>query len=662
MKKRTVRSLVSLVLCLLLVGGTFGLLPAAAEQRDLTLHTFGADALLAAADAVGTVNKYGEKIYTTYQDTLGIRSVGTGGYFLHSVHTRFQREDLWIDGHPGIVDGDTVRLTIRLAADDDFTSGDLMEILWIMTSPTTGDFQETRTVIPIMDDTYFEAPSSIDPVWGYEYKELVFDIPCEGELWDVPESRDDMATIRLTATGESSVSVFYISTRNLDTDQLLMEIDGPALGSFQGSDGKYEYVYPGDDISGIVSYMGLMEDVGSHRNDNEPYVHNAYGFNWTDNHANLFDSIGMEIPQAGDYVYDMRLKTTQALGSHDKCLATVWDGDTRLAQLRVTKEMVLAAGGRDGSYCHIRVPFTVDESRVGHRVTFQLQLFDTNDFCLSQVALLAEVDADAAAPEASRQVADAIDALTVTGDLAAVRQAYDGLDLFGQAWVGEDRAARLQALETERAAADALNEQIGSLPDPDSLTAETYAAVAEPLDAAERQARTFIRLYGEEDAAALITDAAKLTALRQAWDAVREQVAVQEVRDKIAAVGTVTEENWTEKKALLEEAEQALSALRVTYGDEAAAAVDTAALTAAREAYDVLAARPTYTLGDINADGSVNAADALLALQDSVRLITLEGDGMLAADVNGDQNINAADALLILQYSVRLISAFPAQN
>ena len=65
-----------------------------------------------------------------------------------------------------------------------------------------------------------------------------------------------------------------------------------------------------------------------------------------------------------------------------------------------------------------------------------------------------------------------------------------------------------------------------------------------------------------------------------------------------------------------------------------------------------------FTLGDVNSDGSINAADALMALQHSVRLIELEGAQGIAANVNNDEAINASDALLILQYSVKLIDRF----
>ena len=53
-----------------------------------------------------------------------------------------------------------------------------------------------------------------------------------------------------------------------------------------------------------------------------------------------------------------------------------------------------------------------------------------------------------------------------------------------------------------------------------------------------------------------------------------------------------------------------------------------------------------------------NAEDALLALQQSVRLVSLGDASSVAADVNEDGSIDALDALLILQVSVDLIPSF----
>lgn len=62
-----------------------------------------------------------------------------------------------------------------------------------------------------------------------------------------------------------------------------------------------------------------------------------------------------------------------------------------------------------------------------------------------------------------------------------------------------------------------------------------------------------------------------------------------------------------------------------------------------------------YALGDINKDGSITSADAIMALKASVNL--LEVDKTLA-DVNKDGAVTSADALLILKYSVGLVTNF----
>lgn len=60
-------------------------------------------------------------------------------------------------------------------------------------------------------------------------------------------------------------------------------------------------------------------------------------------------------------------------------------------------------------------------------------------------------------------------------------------------------------------------------------------------------------------------------------------------------------------------------------------------------------------LGDVNGDGYIDSADALLCLRASVGLITLTPEQETAADVNHDGLIDAGDAILILRYDARLI-------
>lgn len=80
------------------------------------------------------------------------------------------------------------------------------------------------------------------------------------------------------------------------------------------------------------------------------------------------------------------------------------------------------------------------------------------------------------------------------------------------------------------------------------------------------------------------------------------------------------------------------------------------------EDFFALNSEPEIAYGDPNEDGKIDAADALLALQHSVQLITLEGKSFTAADVDNNGVVDASDALYILQKSVRLISSFPAEE
>lgn len=69
----------------------------------------------------------------------------------------------------------------------------------------------------------------------------------------------------------------------------------------------------------------------------------------------------------------------------------------------------------------------------------------------------------------------------------------------------------------------------------------------------------------------------------------------------------------------------------------------------------------TYPLGDVNASGTIDVIDALMALQKSAERIELDGDQLERANVDGSKDgaVTAYDALLILQYATKHISAFP---
>ena len=64
------------------------------------------------------------------------------------------------------------------------------------------------------------------------------------------------------------------------------------------------------------------------------------------------------------------------------------------------------------------------------------------------------------------------------------------------------------------------------------------------------------------------------------------------------------------------------------------------------------------SLGDVDLNGKITAADARLALRFSAKLESLSEKQQKNADVNADKQINASDARKILRYSANLESSF----
>ncbi|MGI6264942.1 MAG: glycoside hydrolase family 3 C-terminal domain-containing protein [Acutalibacteraceae bacterium] len=68
------------------------------------------------------------------------------------------------------------------------------------------------------------------------------------------------------------------------------------------------------------------------------------------------------------------------------------------------------------------------------------------------------------------------------------------------------------------------------------------------------------------------------------------------------------------------------------------------------------------TIGELDGNEGVTAADALMALQAATGKITLTAAQTAAADVDGNGSVTAADALMILQYATGKIDTFPAEG
>ena len=63
----------------------------------------------------------------------------------------------------------------------------------------------------------------------------------------------------------------------------------------------------------------------------------------------------------------------------------------------------------------------------------------------------------------------------------------------------------------------------------------------------------------------------------------------------------------------------------------------------------------TGLLGDVNFDGVVTAADALIVLRYAMDLAGMTPEQLAVADMNGDGVVNASDAIIILRLSMGLI-------
>ncbi len=63
-----------------------------------------------------------------------------------------------------------------------------------------------------------------------------------------------------------------------------------------------------------------------------------------------------------------------------------------------------------------------------------------------------------------------------------------------------------------------------------------------------------------------------------------------------------------------------------------------------------------YNLGDVNSDGKINSADALMALEYSVGKNTLTGSQLKAADIDQNGKVNSQDAFILLSVATGKLS------
>ena len=183
-------------------------------------------------------------------------------------------------------------------------------------------------------------------------------------------------------------------------------------------------------------------------------------------------------------------------------------------------------------------------------------------------------------------------------------------------------------------------------------TDETVKAYTEALTAAKAVAAKADATQEEIDAATKALTDAK-AALKRRVDRTALDAAIADEVTDLSGYTDETVKAYTEALT----AAKAVAAKADATQEEIDAA--TKALTDAKAA---LVAKSAVVYGDVNGDGVVDTADAVLVLQRAAKLIDDNALNIAAADVNGDNVIDTADAVLILQKAAKLIEKFPVEK
>lgn len=482
---------------------------------------------------------------------------------------------------------------------------------------------------------YFEAQDTPEDLYdGNAWKEFTFTftvpsadsskIPTQGIRFEIGSWLGNFA--------EFPLCLYSVEFYNASTDETFYTMEGADWLNTPLQDGqKIERIVSSGEFSGVIAEAIVGND------------------------ASTLLSSDKTTLSAGKYAYDF--DCIAGSNAVNAALVTVYgnnDQPLNSTVIRVNKE---------------HQPFTqrllfelAEESEVYFKVTY----LNETRLTLTQVTLNEMISESEVA---LRTVIDQIDALPTVDELtlknkaavSAAQKAYNALDEESKAAVTNaekltQAVAKIDELEkqveADKAAAKAVDDAILALPTVEELAKADKTAVeaarAAYADLTETQQGLVTEL------SALETVEARMALLNAATD--DEIAAAKAVDEQIAALPAVKDLVYAdgEKVAEVRAAYDALS--------EKAAALVLNLDTLIEVEKKIATLTPDYTLGDINGDDAINASDALLALQHSVKLTTLEGADYDAANVDGSNAVDATDALYILQYSVKLIDKFPIEK
>lgn len=596
MKKTGVLRAVALLAALLM---SVGWMPVYAEETfvPVELQAWKGDSLQQSAAQTGTLNAAGNRIFTTYEELIGVyQQQGVPqNVMVHSMYmpVKYRMED-------------SLSLTVRLYAGEEVTG----TVCWadlIYDAVGSGDTYDFK--LEIDAETYQAAPVVQDGVYGYPYREFTMEVNLDDPIYDMDEKSFQ---VRFYNFGVTDITLYRMEVYNETAGEVIFIANPYALYKAEHITPVEKVTIPAGNNSGIVTYSGAECFPQRPQANTEPYCKfNADGMN---NKALLLDT-GRTLT-AGTYEFVVDFATCYTLVKGERAIfelirregeneTVVWN------HIYTHEEAAQRLGSVDyvdteGMYDRYVIPVEVPAGQTPAQYALRIYATNYSDLYVRGVTLNELVPAS----------------------LAAVR---------------------------------AVENQISALPAADVLTLDDAPAVEAARSALENLTAQQREQVSAQAVQKLEEAQTAMAALRQAYETKRADAA-KRVSDAIDAIGPLDETNYMTKKEAIDAAQSALEEYDALYPDEQAASLITnrQALSDAQAAWEKLSTAIAY--GDIDLNGSIDASDALMALQHSVSILTLDEAQYRRANVDGNETVDASDALLILQHSVQLIDRFPVEK